>query len=243
MINKIAIVILYHIFYEDSCEFVCQELKATNMYTPIYLFNICSETPDKAAISQKLKQNFPNCFIIYSSNKGKDIGAKLALLQLLLDLDIKADYLLFLHDKKSLQALKSSTWKKDLLKIVAENNVSKIINTFQQNQHCGIIATKEYILKEPFINNSFEGINGNILNRLLKEYNIKIGPFDFVAGTMFWARAKPLLDFFKIYNPIAIRATLEDGNVIDNFHGTITHSWERLLSWIITSNGYLIEGV
>lgn len=243
MNNKPVIAVLYHIFYEDSCETVCQELRSLHNYQAIFLFNICIDTPDKITMSKILKDSFPDCFIITTSNKGKDIGAKLALLQLYLQLELSADYLLFLHDKKSLQALKSSTWKKGLLKIISAGSIEKTIALFEKNSNCGIVGAKEYVIKEPFENNDFIGVNGKILCQLLKEHHINPSSYEFVAGTMFWARALPLKNFFGKYNPLEIRKTLEDGNVIDNFSGTITHSWERALSWIVTSQSYSIEGI
>lgn len=243
MIKKPDIAVLYHIFYEDSCELVCQELQALHIYDPFFLFNICAETPEKITISKTLKAFFPNCFIITTSNIGKDIGAKFALFKLFLQLEIQADFLLFLHDKKSLQALKSSTWKNDLLRIVSAEGIQNTIEIFEKNEACGIVGAKEYVIKEPFENNELIASNGKILHRLLKEYNINLASYEFVAGTMFWARALPLKSFFSQYDPLEIRKTLEDGNVIDNFSGTITHSWERLLNWIITGNGYNIKGI
>jgi len=194
-------------------------------------------------MSGYLKQVFPGCFIIFTSNKGKDIGAKLAMFQLLLQLEISADYLLLLHDKKSLQALKSATWKNDLLKIILPANLETILQCFHQNNNCGLIATKEYIITEPFENNQFSGINGPLLAGLLPSYDIHPASFEFIAGTMFWARTAPLFNFFKRFNPLEIRKQLENGNVIDNFSGTITHSWERLLSWIITTEKFYIKGI
>jgi lipopolysaccharide biosynthesis protein len=241
--NKPVIAVLYHIFYEDSCDLVCRELQPLRIYEPVFLFNICADTPDKITMFKMLKRFFPGCFIITTSNKGKDIGAKLALFQLLLILEIQANYLLLLHDKKSLQALKSSTWKKDLLHILSPESIKTVINLFEKNENCGIIATKNYIIDELFENDQFINVNGKILEKLIKNYDLKIKSFAFVAGTMFWARALPLRNFFSGNNPLEIRKELETGNVIDNFSGTVTHSWERILSWIITSNGYKIEGI
>lgn len=236
-------VVLYHLFYEDTCESICQELQPLLAFDTTFLFNICSDTPDKKNISELLRKNFPSCFIIDTSNKGKDIGGKLSLLHLFLELELKADYLLFLHDKKSLQALKSNTWKKNLLKIISPGNIKQVMKIFEVNEQCGIIATKEYIINEPINEGRFMGTNKDILSNLLINYQIKLQSFAFVAGTMFWARAKPVKDFFSAYNPLEIRKELEDGNVLDNFSGTITHSWERMLSWIITSKGFSIKGI
>ena len=237
------IAVLYHVFYEDSYEKVCVELEPLISSETTFLFNICSETPDKKLITAVLRNKFKGCYIINTSNKGKDIGAKLALLQLFLQLQIDADYLLFLHDKKSLQALKSATWKKELLKIITPENILQTMKIFQENNDCGIIATEEYIIEELFEEGAFTGINGSILTELMVKYQLSPTSYSFVAGTMFWAKVKPVKDFFNKYNPVEIRKELEDGNVLDNFSGTVTHSWERLLSWIITSQHYSIKGI
>ncbi|MGK2860468.1 MAG: rhamnan synthesis F family protein [Chitinophagaceae bacterium] len=243
MKHNSKIVVLYHVFYEDTFEKVCRELEPLLVLETTFLFNICIETPDKKLISAALRNQFPACYIIYTSNKGKDIGAKLALLQLFIELRIEADYLLFLHDKKSLQALKSNTWKRELLKIISPDNIKKAIGIFVENDDCGIIAPREYKNDEPFEEGHFLGSNGKILSNLVLNYEIKPSSFAFVAGTMFWAKVKPVQDFFMQHNPLEIRKELEDGNVLDNFTGTITHSWERILSWMITSKGYSIRGI
>ncbi|MEO5592916.1 MAG: rhamnan synthesis F family protein [Chitinophagaceae bacterium] len=238
-----VIAILYHIFYEDSYEAVCNELQPLQMYSPALLFNICTDTPGRKNMAKQLKQTFPGCFVIFTSNRGKDIGAKLAMFQLLLQIEMSADYILLLHDKKSLQALKNITWKNDLLKIILPGNIETILRYFQQNKNCGLITTKEYIVTEPFENNQFTGMNGTLLERLLVSCDIKPASFEFVAGTMFWARATPLLEFFMRFSPLAIRKELENGNVMDNFSGTSTHSWERLLCWIVTAKNFYIKGI
>jgi lipopolysaccharide biosynthesis protein len=243
MEKKQKIAVLYHLFYEDTCELICQELQPLLGFDTTFLFNICSDTPDKKYISALLRENFSSCFIMDTPNKGKDIGAKLSLLHLFLQLELEADYILFLHDKKSLQALKSSTWKKELLKIIDRDNLNKIMQIFETDNLCGIVATKKYIIDEPVEDGRFTGNNGNILSSLLINYQIKPPSFAFVGGTMFWARARPIREFFGSYSPLEIRKELEDGNVLDNFSGTITHSWERMLSWIITSKGFSIKGI
>ena len=244
LVNKNSVIaVLYHIFYEDSYEVVCKELQPLQKYSPVLLFNICTDTPGRKNMAKQLKQTFPGCFVIFTSNRGKDIGAKLALFQLLLQLEMNTDYILLLHDKKSLQALKDITWKNDLLKIILPGNIETILQCFQQNKNCGLIAAKKYIITEPIENNQFTGMNGTLLERLLVSYDIKPASFEFVGGTMFWARATPLLEFFMRHNPLEIRKELENGNVIDNFSGTTTHSWERLLSWIVTAEKFYIKGI
>jgi lipopolysaccharide biosynthesis protein len=237
------IAVLYHIFYEDTVQAVCSELEPLLSYQPVFFFNICSDTPGRAAICTVLQHRFPGAYLINTSNKGKDIGGKLALLQLLQESNIEPDHILLLHDKKSLQALKSRTWKNDLLKIIEPVNIGRILQRFATDDKCGIAATAEYLLQEPFVNGAFANINGPHISRLLQTYNIHPADHRFVAGTMFWVRAEPLLRFFKTHSPATIRMQLENGNVIDNFSGTVTHSWERLLSWIVTGQGFYMNGI
>ncbi len=243
METKPKIAVLYHLFYEDTFVNVGRELQPLLDFETCFLFNICEDTPGKKSIVAALQNEFPGCYIIFTSNKGKDIGGKLALLNLFLRSKEEADLMVFLHDKKSLQALKSSRWKKDLLKIITPENCKKIIRMFRENKDTGLIATKEYIIEEPFTEGKFSGKNGIMLERLLQQYEVSSPVNSFVAGTMFWVRAKAMIDFFLQHDPLEVRMDLEDGNILDNFSGTITHSWERILSWVITSQGYSIKGI
>ena len=89
---------------------------------------------------------------------------------------------------------------------------------------------------------SFSGTNQLQLTQLRSEYGINNTDYRHVAGTMFWVRSLPLIRFFTKHSPLNIRKTLESGNVMDENTGTITHAWERMLSWIITEQGYTIKG-
>lgn len=238
-----SIAILYHIFYEDTLGSICEELEPLKHLNSRFYFNVCQETPGGVHIMQTLRNGFPGCCIIVTSNKGKDIGGKLALFDILLRLGEHPDYILLLHDKKSLQALKSVRWKKELLKIIDAKNLQPIIERMDKTPSCGISATREYLITEPYSNNTFTGQNRDHLASLLTHYQISVSHPVFVAGTMFWARASPLLEFFTANAPLSIRASLECGNVIDNFSGTLTHAWERLLCWIITGKGFSIYPV
>ena len=130
-----------------------------------------------------------------------------------------------------------------LLRIVSEENIHKIEKIISNNNNYGIIAAQNYTRKEIMQGDTFAGNNGILLSQLIKEYNIRCKSYEYVAGTMFWAKGPVLFNFFRHFDPLKIRQSLEDGNVIDNFAGTMTHSWERLLCWILTSNGLNIKTI
>lgn len=240
VVNKQAtpkVAVLYHIFYEDSITHIINELNGLTNFQTNFFFNICSDTPNQLKIREDLLKYFPGSFICTSSNKGKDIGGKLLLIEVCLQMQYEPDWMIFLHDKKSLQALNAKTWKTELLKIIQEDQLQKINEIISKNSNYGIIAAKNYIRKETKVEGKFTGNNGPILAELIQEYKITCKNYEYVAGTMFWAKASVLMEFFKKFDPLKIRQTLEEGNVIDNFNGTYTHSWERMLSWIVTSQG------
>lgn len=233
----LKVAVLYHIFYEDSVPDIVNELKGLNYFQTSFFFNICSETPNQHKIREDLLKFFPGSVVCTSSNKGKDIGGKLLLVKVCLEMRYEPDWIIFLHDKKSLQALNAKTWKNELLKIIQKDQLPKVNEIILNNPNCGIIAAKDYVRKETKIEGKFTGNNGPILAALIQKYNITSKNYEYVAGTMFWVKASVLLAFFKKFDPLKIRQSLEEGNVIDNFNGTNAHSWERMLSWIISSQG------
>jgi lipopolysaccharide biosynthesis protein len=243
MTSPKKIAVLYHIFYEDSITHIKEELKSLDHFQTSYFFNISSDTPNQFEIRETLLNDFPAAVITISSNKGKDIGGKLLLISTCIATGIEPDWIIFLHDKKSLQALNAKTWKNDLLKIVQKEHLGKIDAIISDEREYGIIATKNYVRREKQQEGIFAGNNGPILSQLVKEYKIACTPYDYVAGTMFWTKASVLLAFFKKFDPLKIRQTLEEDNVVDNFTGTFTHSWERMLSWIVTSEGLKIKTI
>jgi lipopolysaccharide biosynthesis protein len=243
MIFRKKVAVLYHIFYEDTIYLVIEELERLSDFQVFFLFNISSDAPNQLEIKGTLLKHFPDSIITISGNKGKDVGGKLLLISTYIQLGIEVDWIIFLHDKKSLQALNAKTWKTGLLKIIDPAQLERINTIISSDSGFGIIAANNYVMKELREQGEFIGNNGPILTRLLKEYKISCNNFEYVAGTMFWAKASILMDFFKKHDPLRIRQTLEEGNVIDNFGGTYTHSWERILSWIIISRGLNIKKI
>jgi lipopolysaccharide biosynthesis protein len=70
-----------------------------------------------------------------------------------------------------------------------------------------------------------------------------MGAHSFIGGTMFWSRALVYKSFFHQHSPLAIRATLEKGNVLDHKQGSLSHAWERMLSWVVLNEGFQIKGI
>jgi lipopolysaccharide biosynthesis protein len=218
----------FHLFYNGVTD---SYYRITQKATP---FN----TEEQAAGS-KLIQLYKRA----STNKGKDIGGKLLLMDTWLKMGIQSDYILLLHDKHSPYHTHSQNWKKDLFRIAEKEHQQNIVDLFS-NPQTGIVASKNAIRNE--VDNEQKSnayIDSSIIRSLKDKYQIHPANLQFVAGTMFWVRASLFKDFFTQHPPLQIRSELEPGNVTDVDGPTIAHSWERLLCWIVTSKGYQISGI
>ena len=181
-----------------------------------------------------------------SPNLGKDIGGKLVLLDAFLRQKLDAEYAVFLHDKKSPYKARSVEWKEKLFRIMEPEFIRRALLAFDADARIGVIAGADVIQNEydPALG-SFASKNRSQLEQLVKEFGFPadLRDFRYIAGTMFWMRIKPLIDFFSKYPPLDIRKSLEKGNVIDETNGTNTHAWERMLSWLFLFQGYTIKGL
>ncbi|MEI7596457.1 MAG: rhamnan synthesis F family protein [Bacteroidota bacterium] len=238
------IAILLHIYHLVEIDSILDKIINTNSNDKHLLINIDNQNSNKNSFYQKYVNIRSNTTYINTPNQGKDIGAKLALIDYYLKTNQKSDYLLLLHDKKSPQVIFGDEWNKRLLRIIDKENINIILNIFEKNPEVGIICSSECISNEfDKEKDIFNTTNNLILKDYIKRFNFKLFDYSFVAGTMFWVRSSIFEEFFSKYNPLEIRSELEKGNVMDNDAGTKTHSLERVFSWIATSQGYKIHGI
>ena len=219
-----------------------------NLYYNIVENSIYNMEEDLAAVCDG-KNNFAanhlqKIVFRHSSNKGKDIGGKLVLMDAFMHLKDESEYLVFLHDKKSPYKIQSREWQQKLFRIVESAFTEKALTIFKDDPGVGIIAGADSIYSEyDHTSHSFASNNDGLLHKMRGEYDIRNTDYRFVAGTMFWVRSLPLLTFFKQNAPLDIRKDLEQGNIMDDTKGTLTHTWERMLSWLVNEQGYKLKGI
>lgn len=242
--SKTKVNILCHLYYREIAEILNLTESKSQLVDYKLFFNLSSDNTSNSSITEYIHKNYSEFIIISTPNIGKDIGAKLALMDLCLQTNLKSDYLLFLHDKQSPQVLYSEKWKNKLMKIAEKDNIKKILEIFERNPDIGIVCSAECISNEyDEDKDEFKTTNNLILKKYIKRFNFKLKDYSFVAGNMFWARSCIYEEFFKKYNPLELRGELEKANVLDNETGTKTHSLERVFSWIATNQGYKIYGI
>jgi lipopolysaccharide biosynthesis protein len=238
--KPVRIAALIHLYYEDGFSAIKDNLKVLSTAGVQLFFNISSGN-NKTLINE-VKEFFPQAFITVSPNKGKDIGGKLLLIDLCIELRMCFDFYILLHDKQSPHSSLGTAWRNKLFRIIHPDKIKSIVQLFDENKMLGIVSSKEFVTNEYNDKlDEFDTNNNTILKKLLKQYDLKPKCYDFIGGTMYWTRAGIFNSFFEKHSPLAIRATLESGNVMDNEQGTVTHSWERILSWIVLDKGFYIK--
>lgn len=244
MHKSATIALIIHIFYENGWDVISPQLKQLDQFELKVLVNICDENLKREQLSIGIKETYPDAVLIFSPNVGKDIGGKLALLDLAIQLKIHADYYILLHDKKSPHTTIGDRWREKLFKILEKESAAHIHALFMNNKKIGMVVTKEMVTNEyDSKTGDFTGNNNEILKKLIPRFNFKLLNYDFAGGTMFWVRAEIFNRFFEKHPALEIRATLEKGNVLDHTQGTATHAWERMLSFIVANENYELMGI
>jgi len=242
--------VFFHNYYGNDQEWL--SFFTSELQTPFHLFyNGVADSyyriTQANAVNQEAEKTQQGALLRLlakeSTNRGKDIGGKLLLLDTWLKLGAPGEYLLFLHDKHSPYHSHSSNWKKDLFRI-AEQSYWPVVKELFNDAQTGMVASANAIRNE--VDNEQKSnayIDSSLITGLRNKYNINPPGLQYVAGTMFRVRASLFKAFFTNNPPLQIRSELEPGNVTDINGPTVAHAWERLLCWIVTSKGYKIKGV
>ena len=231
-----------HIYYENSWEEIKYKLKDFDNGKNQFLFSISEACLARNQIIADIKASFKDAYYLVTSNIGKDIGGKMALIDLYLFLGLQSDYIVFLHDKQSPHSIIGESWKKGLFKIIDINNERTILSAFR-DPAVGIVGDKERVINEyDSAKGSFRN-NSRLSKKLLTQYDINIENFDFLGGSIYWIRSSVIEHFFRRHHPISTRENLEAGNVLDLHEEKLAHTWERMFSWIAAGEGYTIKGL
>lgn len=242
--------IFFHNYYGQHREwinFFCEKLTMPfSLFYNIVGSSIYNLEDNYASLKelQDIKTQHLNKLIIrLSPNTGKDIGGKLVLMDAYLHLKQESEFIVFFHDKKSPHKVQNEEWQQRLFRILDPVFIQDALAFFKTNPRTGIVTAAANIQNE-YVHprQSFTSNNHFQLTKLKTEFGINITDYRYVAGTMFWARAAPLVAFFEKNSPLEIRRSLEPGNVMDEEEGTATHAWERILSWLIVNQGYSLKG-
>jgi len=236
--------VICHFFYPEISEKLLDELAKINDSETSFFVNIQGNTDEHDTLLNKVKEKLANAKILKTPDKGRDIGAKLLLIDLLIELKTESQYTLIIHDKKSSHLGNANFWREELFKIISPHYYKKVFEIFEEQPGVGIVAASKFTQNEYLKNSdSFMCNSSQKIKELLKKYQVKTTDYNFIAGNIFWIRTNLLRQFFEKRSIMEIREQLEAGNAMDFVKGTYIHAWERIMSWIATSQGYGLYGI
>jgi lipopolysaccharide biosynthesis protein len=236
--------IICHLFYPSIATELLYKLAFFNKLNATFYINVQGTSDEHSRLQAQIPQLLNNAIIINTPNKGRDIGAKLLLIDLMIRLSGEHEYTLIIHDKKSPHLEDASLWRETLNKVIAPSFIKKTDRLFKSMPSAGILCAAEYIQNEYVESSDIFMCNSNPqIKEHLKEYSIHTTDYNFVGGNIFWIRTHLLKSFFSKRSALKIRGSLETGNALDFSRGTYIHAWERIMSWIATSQGYKINGI
>ena len=190
-------------------------------------------------IEDRIKKFKPNAKIIFSPNKGVDIGGFLYTYK---HVDPKTDLVLKIHTKAGLGSTQTpsksvlnrgvsaaqrsgNNWFKILMNGVLESEVkvNNILNEFKNNPECGMVGNKIVSCFNP---------NMGEISKIYKMMNLKkFSPeFKFVGGTIFWVRNDIIKRYLTPNNIDRILSTLPDGYVNEP---SPNHAMERIFGCLV----------
>ena len=226
--------IVIHLYYPELADDLLNYIDASSQVD--YFINL--PTHIDSAVVQKFCTSKRNTYISISPNKGRDILPFIATLEQVSSLGY--DYLLKVHSKKTMYRKDGAAIRENLFhELMGKLSIPDIIKYFEENNTLGLIAPTGSIVA--LSNNSYQENNVYLKNNLenVKELLARSGhanaslEFDFIAGSMFWARVqaiKPILDL-KL-NSADFEAELGQTD------GTMAHAVERIFSFIAMNSGY-----
>lgn len=232
---KPKVLVHLHLYYFNQVNYIINKLKNINNCDWDLYITICEENQK---IIQKILKFKPDTHIIKVKNIGYDIWPFISVLN---EVDLNNyDFILKIHTKNTRNLKRTYygtnyTWRNLLMDALLKNKKIYNSNLYKliQNPQIGMIASKSTLA--PMGNSIKE--DSIMYDEFCKRYNIKIPKGNFVAGTMFIARAK----CFQIIKTMNIKEKdfVKDQHTNDT--GTNAHVIERIFSRIIEYQNFKIE--
>lgn len=165
--------------------------------------------------------------IIFSPNRGRDIGGFFLSLDRLFKQDISYDYIVKIHSKTSPKG--PPLWRQLNMSFL---NIH--INPILSDYDC-IYSNRIHFSfdKASVTKSSDQSVNGKNVMRLLDYYKLPSRDFNFCGGNMFIV-SKKMTEFFRPYDLCDLFYSLNDEiSFADALDGKIEHAYERFFGYLI----------
>lgn len=225
--HQVAVVL--HLYYADLWDEISRYL--LNMPTGFQLFVSVAEHAD--TIAREVLADFPQAKLYWVKNKGRDILPFITILP-----DVIAAGCMFvckIHTKKSSHRADGAVWRKDLYDkmMVSSRYINEVLSAYANDPNLGIMGAAGHVVHSDF----YWGENADNVIALAKRIGVDATDlkFDFVAGTMFWARVDAIKRLLDV--GLGEADFEEEAGQLD---GTIAHAVERLFPLLGLKGAYML---
>ena len=235
-VKRCEVVVIAHIFYEDLIDSLFDSYLSAMQNNCDLIVTVMRHA--SAASLNRIHRKFKNCYIIQTSNRGRDIRPFIEAFRQATTFG----YLIGckVHTKKSPQHLTGAHWRAQLFDALlpSADFVGKIQNRFNQFPTLGLLALDSslYDLSEPAAHAYNTEWLDKLLTRLRREDMISKYRFLYPAGSMYWFRLAAL----KQLNDNSIASLDEFEFEAGQLDGTFAHAVERIVGLLPVQNKYEI---
>jgi len=240
---------MVQLFYIDVWKNIESYLKNIDTKFDLYVNMIEGSSQYKDLIKTKtyILSVYPNAVIFIVDNRGMDIGSFFYQLNYIKMHNIKYDYVLKIHSKKSLHSAEigfGDKWRKELLDPIIGNisNIKQVLDNFD-NKNIGMIGAKKWLINDKSTRRLALMNNACYIKEYCNIFKLDENYIEFIGGTIFWFRLEDILFYFKDIDILKLRNELEFGKFTDHLLPSRTHAFERILGMMILGRNKLILGI
>lgn len=179
-----------------------------------------------------IASSLDNVYLIPVRNRGRDILPFLTVLPVIESFGYR--YFVKVHSKKSMHRSDGNQLRKSTLReLLDAKTIKRVFALFDAEPEVGLVGPSGTLLS--LVNDNYLINNQNHLRNCLNRLKLADASlnFDFIAGSMFWARSDALQKLSEL-------ALTEDDfeEELGQLDGTLAHALERMFSYLALRVGY-----
>ena len=198
--KKNDVCVVFHLYYED----IADDIISDYLHPLRNQVDLIVTTHEGVSVEmvEKLRDRFPNQYIMVSENRGRDVRPFLMAYDFLSEKGYQTACKI--HTKRSEYRVDANDIRNNTFCSLLEDGIDDVIREFSRDERLGLIVPRNSLLNLSSLH--FHKDNkfwlDNLLEKMGKAEQIGKYMFDFSAGSMFWFRVRAL-------------AKLADKNLID----------------------------
>ena len=233
--KKNDVCVVFHLYHED----IADNIVSDYLYPLRNQVDLIVTTHEGVSVEtvEKLRDRFPNQYIMVSENRGRDIRPFLMAYDFLSEKGYQTACKI--HTKRSEYRVDADNIRNNAFHSLLEGGIDDVIREFSEDERLGLIVPGNSLLNlsAPHLHVDNKFWLDNLLKQMGKAEQIGKYLFDFSSGSMFWFRVRALAKLAdkELIDPDAFEP--ESGQL----DGALHHAIERIFSLLVREAGFTIK--